>query len=188
MLTPVGAPDTPVPDNLFESAKAILGEHHVSTVTWHLTLNNHSSTRPKAHGGHLVRSLTDHKTWTDRGPGSASPRYECTLRLPNSFRPGDGVSLIAVGKERRKIWHQEPHATQRWRAFCSLIPPRSFCVKGIGSVPRGTSWLHFATSGHAQRASLRASLWQCKRAQVCANKARMCSVVAGPQGRDSHLI
>ena len=98
MLTPVGAPDTPVPDNLFESAKAILGEHHVSTVTWHLTLNNHSSTRPKIHGGKLVRSLTDHKTWTDRGPGSANPRCECTLRLPNSFRPGDGVSLIAVGK------------------------------------------------------------------------------------------
>ncbi len=82
--------------------KRILKIHHVSPITWHLTLNNHSSTRPKKYGNRLCRSLQDHKTWKELVPGSASLGYECTVRLPHSFAAGDGIETVAKGEGTTK--------------------------------------------------------------------------------------
>ena len=80
-----------------ELAKAFLKEHHVATTSWHHVLNNTTSTRPNAHGGKVVRSLTDHKQFEAQGAGSATPMIRCTIRLPNSFAPGDGKVLEITG-------------------------------------------------------------------------------------------
>ena len=83
-----------------EAVEAYLAEHHVSTVKWHMALNNHASTRPKSHGGPLVHAVTDCKTYTG-GPGStvvdASESWRCSLDLPNSFIPNDGIRLQTEG-------------------------------------------------------------------------------------------
>ena len=80
-----------------ELAKAFLKEHHVATTSWHHVLNNTTSTRPKDHGGKVVRSLTEHKQIEAQGAGSATPMIRCTIRLPNSFAPGDGKVLEITG-------------------------------------------------------------------------------------------
>ena len=80
-----------------EQAKAFLKAHHVKSITWHHVLNNTTSTRPKAHGGKVVRSVTDHKHFEAQGAGSATPMIRCTLRLPNSFAPDDGKVLEVTG-------------------------------------------------------------------------------------------
>ncbi len=82
--------------------RRILKIHHVSHIAWNLTLNNHSSTRPKEYGSSLCRSLGDHKTWRRLGPGSASPGYECTVRLPHTFAAGDGIETVAKGEGATK--------------------------------------------------------------------------------------
>ena len=103
-----------------EAVEAYLAEHHVSTVSWHLTLNNHASTRPKSHGGPLVRAVTDCKTYTRVAPGSASQTFythvapgsasasdswRCSLDLPNSFTLNDGIRLQTegYGSTRKKL-------------------------------------------------------------------------------------
>ena len=80
-----------------EQAKAFLKAHHVKSITWHHVLNNTTSTRPKTHGGKVVRSVTDHKHFEAQGAGSATPMIRCTLRLPNSFAPDDGKVLEVTG-------------------------------------------------------------------------------------------
>ena len=60
--------------------------------SWHTTLNNHASTRPKTYGGRLVQSVRECKTFTP--PGSARNAWRCVLDLPNSFEPGDGLRLV----------------------------------------------------------------------------------------------
>ena len=80
-----------------ELAKAFLKEHHVATTSWHHVLNNMTSTRPNAHGGKVVHSLTDHKQFEAQGASSATPMIRCTIRLPNSFAAGDGKVLEITG-------------------------------------------------------------------------------------------
>ena len=80
-----------------EQAKAFLKAHHVKSITWHHVLDNTTSTRPKAHGGKVVRSVTDHEHFEAQGAGSATPMIRCTLRLPNSFAPDDGKVLEVTG-------------------------------------------------------------------------------------------
>ena len=41
--------------------KDYIKQNHNQAVSWHLTLNNTMSTRPKDHGGPVVRSVTDAK-------------------------------------------------------------------------------------------------------------------------------
>ena len=43
-----------------EAVEAYLLEKraNVQTISWHTVLNNHASTRPKEHGGPLVRGVT----------------------------------------------------------------------------------------------------------------------------------
>ena len=82
---------------LCEDVEAYIALRHVGK--WHDTLNHHASTRPKMHGGPLVRSVTACKWFLrESAPGSASAPWCCTLQLPNSFAPNDGLEVVAVGK------------------------------------------------------------------------------------------
>ena len=40
-----------------------LEQHHEKRITWHTSLNNHTSTRPREHGGKLFHSVNDCKTF-----------------------------------------------------------------------------------------------------------------------------
>ena len=77
--------------------KEYIKQNHNQAVSWHLTLNNTMSTRPKDHGGPVVRSVTDAKTFAPPGSSSANPLWQCTLRLPHSFAAGDQRELVVVG-------------------------------------------------------------------------------------------
>jgi len=87
----------PLGDVTLAAVKAYIMEQHTSSITWHLTLNNTISTRPKDHGGPVVPSVSRAKTFTPLGPGSASSGWQCVLRLPHSFASGDGRELVSVG-------------------------------------------------------------------------------------------
>ena len=76
--------------------------HHTKHITWHFTLNNHMSTRPKEYGGPLVHSVTKCKTYTQVEPGVASSPWQCDLDLPNSFAPDDGLRLEVSGQASTK--------------------------------------------------------------------------------------
>ena len=71
--------------------------HHIR-VSWHITLNNHMSTRPKEHGGPLVHAVTKCKIYTQLEPGFASSPWQCDLDLPNSFVVNDGLRLQVSGE------------------------------------------------------------------------------------------
>ena len=64
-------------------------------ISWHSCVNNHASTRPKRHGGPLCEGVTRCKTF-EQTSGAASV-WHCTLRLPNSFTPTDGLEVLTVG-------------------------------------------------------------------------------------------
>ena len=80
-----------------------LAKHHLGS--WHTTLNNHASTRPKIYGGPLVPAVSRCKTFehiapgsaSAAAPGSASAAWRCSLDLPNSFTPTDGRRLQTEG-------------------------------------------------------------------------------------------
>ena len=80
--------------------EAYLLEHRVSKISWHAVLNNHASTRPKRHGGPLVRAVTECKEFA--APGGASAEWRCTLTLPNSFAPGDSRRVVVTGEGTSK--------------------------------------------------------------------------------------
>ena len=82
-----------------QAVKAYINLHHQdrSKISWHLSLNNHASTRPQTHGGPLVHALTDCKTFEPVEPGPAS-RWRCSLQVPNSFAPGDGLRVFTTGE------------------------------------------------------------------------------------------
>ena len=80
-----------------DAVDAYLAEQHVSTISWHYTLNSRASTRPKVLGGPLVSAVTDCKEYTRVAPGSASAPRRCLLNLLNSFTPNDGIRLHTEG-------------------------------------------------------------------------------------------
>ena len=55
-----------------EAVKAYIGAQHQQYISWLLTLNNHTSTRPKKYGGPTISTLSEVKTFEEAGPGSAS--------------------------------------------------------------------------------------------------------------------
>ena len=69
----------------------------VGHISWGTTFNNTVSTRPEDDGDNEVRSVKECKTFKRDGPGSASPLWQCTLRLPHASAPGDGLHLEASG-------------------------------------------------------------------------------------------
>ena len=91
-------------------------EHHVPSIRWHTVLNNHASTRPKAHGGPLVRAVTSCNTFT--APGSASVDWHCSLELPHSFAPGDNRVLQTEGSGPTK---EEASEQACFHAVAALI-------------------------------------------------------------------
>ena len=48
--------------------EAYLVEQRSSEISWHLVLNNHASTRPKACGGPVARAVTECKDVVERYP------------------------------------------------------------------------------------------------------------------------
>ena len=95
--TPMGAGPGP----LLSAAQDYIQQYHMPSIPWHITLNNHASTRPKAHGGKLVDSVKACKTFEQSlysAPVSDSATWRCRLVLPNSFAPGDGRVLHATGE------------------------------------------------------------------------------------------
>ena len=53
-----------------QMAMDYIQQYHVAGISWHTTLNNHASTRPKAYGGKPVHSVTACKEF-EQSPGSA---------------------------------------------------------------------------------------------------------------------
>ena len=78
-----------------QAVEVYITEHHKGS--WHTTLNNHASTRPKAYGGPLVNAVTACKSYSQSlaAPGGACKL--CLLDFPNSFAPSDGRRLQAQG-------------------------------------------------------------------------------------------
>ena len=113
----------PVPDGTADVAN-YLQQHHKGS--WHITLNNHASTRPKAHGGPVVPSVTACKTFTP--PGSASGLWRCVLHMPNSFAAGDGVLLHVEAEGSTKMEASE-RACHRAVAQLLLLQPGQFLLR-----------------------------------------------------------
>ena len=89
------------PGLLLSAAQNYIQQHNATGISWHTTLNNHASTRPKAYGGKLVDSVIACKAF-EQSPGSApvsdSATWRCRLVLPNSFARGDGRVLHSTGE------------------------------------------------------------------------------------------
>ena len=96
---------------------AYMESHHRGS--WHTTLNNHASTRPKRFGGPTVESVTACKTFTSTDSASAS--WKCVLKLPNSFTKGDGIQLC-VSSEAPTRNEADEHACRL--AFTHLLMRR----------------------------------------------------------------
>ena len=105
-----------------EAAEEYIKSQHMPAISWHATLNNHSSTRPEQYGGTLVNSVTECETFEQLEPGSASSRWRCVLEMPNSFAPNDGrvlrvesvagsrsaASAIACFRMMARLLHEDP--------------------------------------------------------------------------------
>ncbi len=155
-----------------EAVEAYLAEHHLASVTWHFTLNNHASTRPKANGGPLVRAVTPCKTFTHVAPGSAvgaavgAGSWRCSLDLPNSFTPTDGRRLQTEGYGSTKTEASE-HACRRAVAHLLMTEPSQVILRPahwrippsalLEGLP-GTETVHQAQPVHVPARSLEAGV------------------------------
>ena len=103
-----------------------LQEHKLRHITWHIILNNHASTRPKMHGGPIVKAVTKCKEYT--APGPASAEWQCTLDLPHSFANGDGIRLVTTGRGDTK---DEASEIACLKAVATLVVqnPSSFLLR-----------------------------------------------------------
>ncbi len=94
-----GQPLAAIEDNgqPLAAIEELLEASHAGT-TWHLILNNTTSTRPKDCGGHLFRSLTEQKNFQQTGS-----TWSCTIHMPCSFARGDGLSFsVTTSAETEK--------------------------------------------------------------------------------------
>ena len=84
-----------------DAVERYLEPHHKGS--WHLTLNNHASTRPKDYGGSLVHSVAACTTF-HCSAGGLLPAWRCSLDLPHSFTPCDGrrVEVTGYGNTRKE--------------------------------------------------------------------------------------
>ena len=92
------ATSEPQPLAGLEDLEAYLEQHRAPHISWHIRLNNHSSTRPQAYGGKVVPAITKCKTFTQMGSGT----WRCDLDMANSFAPGDGIRLQEVAEASSK--------------------------------------------------------------------------------------
>ena len=121
-----------------EAVEGYLLEQRVNDIPirWHTVLHNHASTRPKQHGGPLVRAVSDCKEFAASGAS-----WRCTLTLPNSFAPGDGRRLVAIGESATK---EEASELACLRAVASLVienPGAGNAASGAGGLPE--THMHF---------------------------------------------
>ena len=70
---------------------------HAGRVSWHVILNNNSSTRSKAQGGPAVPSVSKCKSCVKMESDTGSARYRCRLVLPHSFVWGDCLRIETEG-------------------------------------------------------------------------------------------
>ena len=147
-----------------EAVEAYLEEHHCGS--WHWTLNNHASTRPKAYGGPLVRAVTQCKTFAHVAPGSASESWRCSLDLPNSFTPTDGLRLQTEGYGSTKDEASE-HACRQAVARLLMTNPSQVVLRPLHwTIPPsalleglpGTETVHQALPVHVPTRSLEAGV------------------------------
>ena len=105
MAAPMGAASGAVslnqPDaatGALASVQQVLRDAKVDHIGWHTVLNNHASTRPKAHGGPLCVSL---KACTEFEPRGSM--VLCRIVLPNSYESDDGkmVTAEAIATEKQ---------------------------------------------------------------------------------------
>ena len=149
-----------------------LAKHHLGT--WHTTLNNHASTRPKMYGGPLVPSVSRCKTFehiapgsaSAAAPGSASAAWRCSLDLPNSFTPTDGRRLQTEGYGTTKDEASEL-ACRRAVALLLMMEPSQVVLRPahwrispsalLEGLP-GTHTVHQALPVHVAPRSLQAGV------------------------------
>ena len=149
-----------------------LAMHHLGT--WHITLNNHASTRPKMYGGQLVPSVSQCKTFehiapgsaSAAAPGSASAAWRCSLDLPNSFTPTDGQRLQTEGYGITKDEASEL-ACRRAVALLLMMEPSQVVLRPahwrispsalLENLP-GTQTVHQALPVHVAPRSLQAGV------------------------------
>ena len=85
--------------------------HQSPAVTWHITLNNTCSTRPRRSGGPTVRSVTDCKVFNQARDGT----WICCLVLPNSFTPDDRLQVVGEGQTYQRRRRMKRRAAMPWR-------------------------------------------------------------------------
>ena len=104
---------------LCQQCEDYLERNHAAHVSWHQTLNNHASTRPKQFGGKIVPSVAGCKTFLRRvDPGSARLTWKCLLRIPHSFASGDNLSFCI---ERESETQDEGDENACRQAFAHLM-------------------------------------------------------------------
>jgi hypothetical protein len=148
--------------NQVDAVETYLDKHH--NGPWHLTLNNHASTRPKIYGGPLVPSVSNCKTFAP--PGSASAAWRCSLDLPHSFTPDDGRRLEATGYGKTKEQASEV-ACRRAMALLLMTSPGEVVLRPthwwispsslLEGLP-GTDVVHQALPVHVPARSLEAGV------------------------------
>ena len=149
-----------------------MATHHLGS--WHTTLNNHASTRPKMYGGPLVPSVSQCKTFehiapgsaSAAAPGSASAAWRCSLDLPNSFTPTDGRRLQTEGYATTKDEASEL-ACRRAVALLLMMEPSQVVLRPahwrispsalLEGLP-GTHTVHQALPVHVAPRSLQAGV------------------------------
>ena len=97
-----------------EDLEAYLEQHRVRHISWHIRLNNHASTRPKAYGGPVVPAITNCTTFTRLG----SSTWRCELDMAYSFAAGDGIRLQEVAEASAK---DEAHDLVCRKALARLL-------------------------------------------------------------------
>jgi hypothetical protein len=84
-----------------------LERNHSANITWHMTLNNHASTRPKAMGGKIVPAVSNCKTYA-----VVQSAEKLCLRMPHSFAAGDNKAFIIECEGESKVEASEKACRQ----------------------------------------------------------------------------
>ena len=98
-----------------------------STISWHLILNNATTTRPQIHGGSLFRSLgaLEQTRSTSNSDNVGLGHYVCIISMPCSFDVGDGEGFTVNATGTSKI---ESIESACLRVFATLLFKNQHCV------------------------------------------------------------
>jgi len=118
-----------------EVVKRFLQSQKVADVSWHIVLNNTTSTRPNSRGGPVVRAISKlkHFDMTVAGTqGFVTPMHRCVLRLPHSFTAFDGKKVEAIGYGQTQKEASE--------AACCDAMVKLLCAEPYNVVLHGNHW------------------------------------------------